>query len=116
MECKMDNHVVTGLSTQRDAVNSATSSGGLAERGRALENKYFHDRDRELIAAIRKDTAATTTPTTEPTTEPKADPEAGCFDNCHCCANPHSNRLLEELWFEQQNRNAMDNLRGGSKK
>jgi hypothetical protein len=89
----MDNTVVANVSAQRDAVKGgAASAHGLADRGRALEDKWFHDRDRELIAKLQAEKPAAAPAATA---EATADPEAGCMDDCRCCPNPRSDRLLE---------------------
>lgn len=101
----MDNAVVTNITAQRDAVKAgASTANGMADRGRALEDKWFHDRDQELIAKLAPkgaDAAVTAPATAEPTPAAGTD-KCGC--NCGLANNPRSNRLLEEIYFEEQNR------------
>lgn len=77
---------------------------GLSERGKALEDKYFHERDQKLLREMREKQAET------PAAEPAKKPQESVST-----ANPHSDRPLEELYFEEENRRAIEALKGCKK-
>jgi hypothetical protein len=108
----MTNEVVGNLAVQKEAITGASGAKGLSERGRALEEKYFRDRNAELLANLKtevaKEAPVAPAPAAEPAGEDKVRPGS-------LADNAHSDRTLEEYYFHQRDREAIEAMRAKDK-